>query len=208
MRCARADGDGPGPLRVRTHPAYTYVSRCAPRSTQLPATDTTVTVCTRVTLTVWFSSYYYYVCYTSIRVSHSRVSHESAVRALQASGSGSLSHTHTHGRRPPPRGPVAARRARAERRPTRQSRRGAGGTVGRVSALRTAPLRVGEWKANAPLLNKENIYGTSTTGHNTLIPHTLATRTRAWGPDPWNTRALGLDRARASQAALSGSGDM
>ena len=50
MRCARADGDGPGPLtRVRT-PAYTYVSRCAPRSTQLSVTDTiyTVTVCTRV----------------------------------------------------------------------------------------------------------------------------------------------------------------
>ena len=27
MRCARADRDGPGPLRVRTRPAYRYVSR-------------------------------------------------------------------------------------------------------------------------------------------------------------------------------------
>ena len=27
MRCASADRDGPGPLRVRTRPAYRYVSR-------------------------------------------------------------------------------------------------------------------------------------------------------------------------------------
>ena len=66
------------------HPAYRYVSRCAPCSTQLSATDTTVTVCTRVTLTVWFSSYYYYVCYTSIRVSH-RVSHESGLSGVRVS---------------------------------------------------------------------------------------------------------------------------
>ena len=41
-------------------------------------------VCTRVTLTVWFSSYYYYVCYTSIRVSH-RVSHESGLSGVRVS---------------------------------------------------------------------------------------------------------------------------
>ena len=66
-----------------------------------------------------------------------------------------------------------------------------------------------EWKANAPLLNKENIYGTSEpldTTHSRLKYTLSDSYSRTWGP--WNTRALGLDRARASQAALSGSGDM